>query len=132
MGISAEALKQGLDELAAREPGFAAALQRVGYPEPRISERGYVTLLRTIVGQQVSVQAARAVWDRLDSGIGGAADPARMISASEETLRGAGLSRQKIGYGRSLAALVLSGDLDLENLPADDEEAIALYAAVTG
>ncbi|HWU03688.1 MAG TPA: DNA-3-methyladenine glycosylase 2 family protein, partial [Novosphingobium sp.] len=58
MGLSAEAITAGLDAIAAREPGIAAALARVGYPEPRIRTRGYATLLRTIVGQQVSVAAA--------------------------------------------------------------------------
>jgi len=132
VGISAEALKAGLDALAAREPAIAAALARVGYPEPRISEPGYVTLLRTIVGQQVSVHAARAVWNRLDAAIGGAEDPANLAAASDETLRGAGLSRQKSGYARSLAGLVLKGELDLHNLPNDDEEAIAKLVQVKG
>ncbi|MBA3678203.1 MAG: DNA-3-methyladenine glycosylase 2 family protein [Sphingosinicella sp.] len=132
MGISAEALRQGLDELAAREPAFAKALERAGYPEPRISERGYATLLRTIVGQQVSVHAARAVWDRLDTAIGGAGDPKNMVAAGDEALRGAGMSRQKSGYARSLAGLVLSGELDLANLPLDDEEAIARLTLVKG
>ena len=52
MGLSAEALREHLDALAAREPAFARALARVGYPAPRIRDRGYATLLRTIVGQQ--------------------------------------------------------------------------------
>jgi 3-methyladenine DNA glycosylase/8-oxoguanine DNA glycosylase len=55
--------------------------------------------------------------------------PAR---ASDEELREAGLSRQKAGYARSLAGLVLSGELDLANLPADDEEAIALLTKIKG
>jgi DNA-3-methyladenine glycosylase II len=131
-GISAEALKAGVDELAAREPAFAAALARAGYPEPRVNEPGYVTLLRTIVGQQVSIHAARAVWDRLDASLGGAADPAKMLAATDETLRAVGLSRQKAGYARSLAALVHSGELDLHNLPEDDEEAIAHLIQVKG
>jgi DNA-3-methyladenine glycosylase II len=132
VGISADALKAGLDDLAAREPAFATALNRVGYPEPRISERGYATLLRTIVGQQVSVHAARAVWSKLDTIIGGADDPAKLAAASDDMLRAAGLSRQKSGYARSLAELVLSGELDLSALPPDDEEAIAKLAQVKG
>ena len=51
MGLSAADLNAGVDALAAREPAFAAALARVGYPAPRIRTRGYATLLRTIVGQ---------------------------------------------------------------------------------
>ncbi|HEV2080803.1 MAG TPA: DNA-3-methyladenine glycosylase 2 family protein [Allosphingosinicella sp.] len=132
MGIPAEALKASLDELGRIEPAFADALQRVGYPEPRISEPGYATLLRAIVGQQVSIKAAAAVWAKLDGIVGGAADPARIAAASEEQLRSAGLSRQKASYAGSLAEEVLSGRLDLHDLPADDEEAIERLIRVKG
>jgi DNA-3-methyladenine glycosylase II len=60
MGLSEDMLKTGLDGLAAREPGIARALALAGYPSPRIRDRGYATLLRTIVGQQVSVAAGMA------------------------------------------------------------------------
>lgn len=132
MGLSAEQLRTALDVLAAREPLMAAALGRVGYPEPRISPRGYATLLRTIVGQQVSVHAAQAVWRKLESIVGDLNDPASITQASDEQLREAGLSRQKAGYARSLAGLVASGALDLANLPEDDEAAIAQLVAVKG
>lgn len=132
MGLSADQLKTALDALAEREPAFAAALARVGYPEPRLRERGYATLLRTIIGQQVSTKAAQSVWNKLEGLVGSLDDPANITSATDETLREAGLSRQKAGYARSLAALVASGELDLHHLPADDEEAITKLVAVKG
>ncbi len=132
MGIPVEALRKSLDELAKREPAFAAALGRVGYPEPRISEPGYVTLLRAIVGQQVSIKAAASIWAKLDAAVGGCGDPRKVAAANEETLRGAGLSRQKVLYAQSLAEEVLAKRIDLENLPADDEEAIKLLTHIKG
>jgi DNA-3-methyladenine glycosylase II len=132
MGLTAEQLRHSLDALAMIEPAFAAALARVGYPEPRIRVPGYATLLRTIVGQQVSVHAAAAVWRRLEEALGDADDPARLAAASDEVLRAAGLSRQKIGYARSLAEEVASGRLDLAALPADDEAAIAALVHIKG
>ena len=132
MGLSADQLKTALDALADREPAFAAALARVGYPAPRLRERGYATLLRTIIGQQVSTKAAQSVWNKLEGLVGSLDDPANITGATDETLREAGLSRQKAGYARSLAALVASGELDLHHLPADDEEAIAKLVAVKG
>lgn len=133
MGLSADQLREALDALSAREPAIAAAVARVGYPEPRIRDRGVATLLRTIVGQQVSYQSADAVWRRLEEALGGdATNTAAWIAASDETLRGAGLSRQKLGYAHSLAGLVESGELDLANLPADDEAAIAELVKVKG
>jgi DNA-3-methyladenine glycosylase II len=132
MGLTADQLKTAMDVLAEREPAFAAALARVGYPEPRISARGYATLLRTIIGQQVSTKAAQSVWHKLEGIVGDLTDPANITHASDEQLREAGLSRQKAGYARSLSALVTSGELDLEHLPADDEDAIAKLVAVKG
>ena len=132
MGIGAKDLETSLKALGRIEPAFAAALDRVGLPEPRISERGYVTLLRAIVGQQVSIKAAAAIWARVEAATGGAADPANMARTSDEDLRTAGLSRQKIAYAKSLAEEVLSGRLDFGNLPPDDEEAIAHLTAVKG
>lgn len=132
MGLSAQQLREALDALGAIEPAFAAAVGRVGYPPPRIREPGYATLLRTIVGQQVSVHAAAAVWRRLEEALGEAEDPAHLAAASDETLRAAGLSRQKIGYARSLADEVASGRLDLAALPTDDEEAITALTRIKG
>ncbi|WP_404366826.1 DNA-3-methyladenine glycosylase family protein [Sphingomonas sp. MMS24-J45] len=132
MGLSADQLKTALDALAAREPALAEAIGRVGYPPPRISARGYATLLRTIIGQQVSTKAAQSVWHKLEGIVGDLTDPGSVTRASAEQLREAGLSRQKAGYARSLSALVTSGELDLDNLPADDEEAIAKLVAVKG
>jgi len=132
MGLSSEQLRQSLDALAAMEPGFAAGLARHGYPEPRIRERGYLTMLRTIVGQQVSVQAASSIWRKLEEAFGEALDPAILSVTSDEDFRAAGLSRQKAGYVRSLAELIQSGELDLSALPEDDEEAIALLVRIKG
>ncbi|HEX5183331.1 MAG TPA: DNA-3-methyladenine glycosylase 2 family protein [Allosphingosinicella sp.] len=132
MGINGKGLKDSLDALAAAEPRIAAALAEAGYPEPRTSPRGYQTLLRAIVGQQVSVKAAASMWAKLTGLVGDPPDPERLLEASDETLRTAGLSRQKAGYARSLAEDVLSGRLDFDNLPEDDEEAIARLVHVKG
>ncbi|QXF12365.1 MULTISPECIES: DNA-3-methyladenine glycosylase [Sphingopyxis] len=132
MGLSQEQLNAGIDALAAREPNFARALGNAGYPEPRIREPGYTTLLRTIVGQQVSVAAATSIWNKLEAGFG-AGCPAEVMAAAEfDALRACGLSAQKQDYAKSLAQLVLDGELDFAALPADDEEAIALLTKVKG
>lgn len=131
MGLSEAALREGCDALAAMEPAFAAAIARVGYPPTRIRERGYATLLRTIVGQQVSVQAAASVWRKLEA-LGDPTDPVLVAGHSDEALRACGFSRQKASYARSLAEEVTSGRLDLDNLPEDDEAAIAQLVRVKG
>ncbi len=129
---SVESINAAVDELARREKAFAAVLERHGRPEPRVSDPGATTLLRTIVGQQVSVAAARSMWAKLEAGYGSPPDLNRLLRASDDELRLAGLSRQKAGYARSLAELVLSGELRLDSLPEDDEEAIALLTRIKG
>ncbi len=132
MGLSAEQLRASCDALAACEPAFAAAIGRVGYPPPRLRARGFATLLRTILGQQVSVASAEAVWRKLNTVVGDATDPAVIALATDDALRSAGLSRQKASYARSLADEVTSGRLDLAALPTDDEDAIAALVRVKG
>lgn len=132
MVTTVERLRESLDAIAALEPGFAAAIGRVGYPLPRMREPGYETLLRTIVGQQVSVAAAAAVWRKLEAELGEGCAPDILLSRDFEALRSCGLSRQKQGYARSLAELVTSGAIDLHTLPQEDEEAIALLTRIKG
>jgi DNA-3-methyladenine glycosylase II len=125
-------IRAHVEALAAREPAFAAVVERHGVPDPRKSKPGAQTLLRTIVGQQVSVAAARSMWSKLEAAYGSPPDLNLLLAATDEELRAAGISRQKAGYIRSLAELVISGELDLHNLPADDDEAIALLTRIKG
>ncbi|WP_232496065.1 DNA-3-methyladenine glycosylase family protein [Novosphingobium kaempferiae] len=132
MGLTADELRFGLDEIGRREPAIARAIEVAGYPEPRIRATGYATLLRTIVGQQVSVAAAASVWAKLEALLGETIAPEALLAAEFDALRGCGLSRQKQGYARSLCELVVAGSLDLDALPADDEEAIAQLVQIKG
>lgn len=129
---TAETLTNSLNALAEREEAFAKVLDTHGHPEPRASEPGVETLLRTIVGQQVSVAAARSMWNKLTAKFGQPVDLRKLLDATDEEMREAGMSRQKAGYLRSLAGLVLSGELDLAHLPEDDEEAIAQLIKIKG
>ena len=127
-----KALHASLDALAKREAAFAKVIESHGRPEPRKSEPGVETLLRTIVGQQVSVAAARSMWTKLTAKFGQPVELKSLLVASDEEMREAGMSRQKAGYLRSLAGLVLSGELDLAQLPDDDEEAINELTKIKG
>ena len=132
MGLTARQIKSALDEVADREPKIAHALAKAGYPEPRIRPTGYKTLLRTIVGQQVSVAAATSMWNKLEAELGEDFKPTCLLERDFDTLRACGLSRQKQGYARSLCELVAAGEVDFENLPEDDEEAIAELTKIKG
>jgi DNA-3-methyladenine glycosylase II len=105
---------------------------RDGRPDP---EDHYGALVRSIVGQQLSVRAARSIYGRLTERFGGRPPTQSEILADEpEALRAAaGLSRAKVGFLRSLAEHVQSGELELERLrELDDETVIAELVAVKG
>ena len=118
-------LEAGLGELAALDPRMGELWERAGTPGPRARPPGFTTLLRVIVGQQLSTHAAAAIWKRMEvAGI--TKDPAAFIVQDDEDLRAHGLSRQKVVYGRGLAEAVVSGGLKLDALrKQDDETAIA-------
>ena len=84
-----DTLHESLDELAKLEPAFATVLERHGRPEPRVSPPGATTLLRTIVGQQVSVAAARSMWAKLEAAFGSPPDLEKLLVATDEDMRAA-------------------------------------------
>ena len=132
MGLTNAQLREHLDAVAAQDTVVAAALERCGYPEERIRPTGYRTLLRTIVGQQVSVAAAASVWNKLEAELGEDMAAENLLARDFDTLRACGLSRQKQGYARSLCELVASGELQFDRLPQDDEEAITELTRIKG
>jgi len=95
----------------------------------------YGALVRSIVGQQLSTSAARAIYTRLtDRYEGRTPTPVEVLEDDPEELRAAaGLSRAKVSFLRSLAEHVLNGELELERLDElPDDEVIAELVAVKG
>lgn len=122
---------------------MAALMARIGKIdiETRLQRRkeerpadAYGALLRAIVGQQLSTKAARTIYLRVLDRFGGATpSPEQLLEASEEELRGCGLSGRKTEYVRDLARHVLSGELELDRLEQlGDEEVIEEIVAVRG
>lgn len=122
-----DCVAEGADWLARTEPAFARALAVCGPLPLRRQEDGFAALLSAIVGQQVSVASASAVWARLQAA--GLTDAGTMAVASDEDLRAVGLSRQKARYGRALALAGIDFDA-LRTLP--DAEVVAILTAVPG
>jgi DNA-3-methyladenine glycosylase II len=121
------------------DPVMAALVRRIGPLDHAARRRGrpddaYGSLVRTIVGQQLSTKAARTIYARLAALFGDRPPtPAELLAAEDEVLREVGLSRQKIGYLRDLAARVRSGELELHALQElTDEEVSREITAVKG
>jgi len=118
---------EGADWLARTEPAFARALAACGPLPLRREPDGFAALLSAIIGQQVSVASANAIWGRLQAA--GLTHQAAMAGASDDALRAVGLSRQKARYGRELARAGIDFDA-LRGAP--DEAVISILVAVPG
>jgi DNA-3-methyladenine glycosylase II len=130
--LNTRSLKQGVAHLASIDADLARAVAQCGLPPLRSAEPGFATLLRSIVGQQVSVHSARAIWDKL-AVLVDPLTPENLLAAGEPVLRQAGFSGQKIRYGLALASDIVEGRVDLEALhEMEDESAIAELVKLKG
>ena len=108
------------------------------FGQARLQSRGdaFTTLARSIVGQQISVKAAQAVWDRLCSPWGGAqavVKPAQVLKAASTDLRAAGLSVRKVEYLQDLARHFKErGSRAPQWTDMEDEAVIAELVSVRG
>lgn len=125
-------LDEALKALARADTDFARALAEAGTPPQRIREPGFATLLRIMVGQQLSTHAAAAIWSRLEAAVT-PLTPERLLDTGDDDLRALGFSRQKIVSGRALSADIVSGRIDLDGLAAhDDSAAVAELMTLKG
>lgn len=94
----------------------------------------YRDLLESILSQQLSVKAAATIFDRfLGLFPGRDPSPRRVLAMPEERLRAAGVSRQKAGYMKNVAAFALENDLSRAALRRlDDDEIVALLTRIKG
>ncbi|MDA8250463.1 MAG: DNA-3-methyladenine glycosylase 2 family protein [Rhodospirillales bacterium] len=124
--------RAALAELCTRDSDLAAIEPAAGPLPWRLRAEGFPGLLQAIVGQQISNQAAAAIWRRV-AALPGALVPGGLLELSDEALRGAGMSRPKIGHARALAAAFADGRLETAALASlGDEAAVAAIASVRG
>ncbi len=133
------AAARAVAHLRSSDPVLAKVIDAVG-PLPDAGEGRaapddhYGALVSSIVSQQLSVYAARAIYGRLKARFGDRPPTPREILADDpEELRSVGLSRAKVEFLRSLAEHVLHGRLELDHLDEEsDERVIEELVAVKG
>jgi DNA-3-methyladenine glycosylase II len=132
---------QAREHLRAADPVIRELIDEIGADGLGDPRRGldpgdhYGALIRSIVGQQLSTKAARAIYTRLTDRFGGRPPtPVEVLEDDPEELRAAaGLSRSKVQFLRSLAEHVVDGSLELEQLDRlPDEQVTAELVAVKG
>tara|TARA_R110002096_G_scaffold139147_6_gene293345 strand:- start:22139 stop:22777 length:639 start_codon:yes stop_codon:yes gene_type:complete len=118
---------EGAAFLASLDPRFARALDEIGSLPLRLKDDGFAALLDAIVGQQISVAAASSIWARMrDDGL---TTSQSICAASDEDLKGVGLSRPKVRYVRALSESQLNYSKLKDKVNAD---VVKELTAVTG
>jgi DNA-3-methyladenine glycosylase II len=130
--IKGRRLEAALEHLAGVDADLARSLAEIGPPPPRAIAPGFAGLLRIILGQQLSVASARAIWERLEAKLG-EPSPRALLRLTDRDLAAIGFSRQKMRFARALAEAVKGRRLDLDALAeAEDEAAMAALTAIDG
>lgn len=128
-------LQQAAEHLAQADPVLAVVIARSGLCTIEPHANYYQELVDSIIGQQLSVKAARTIRQRFYALFGGneLPTPEQILSKSVEELRSAGLSGAKVRYVQDLALHVLEGRLSFDNIDTlNNDEVIKMLTAVKG
>ena len=125
-------IEHAMQALAHADPDIARAYPLVGAPSPRQRDPGFATFFSTIVSQQISTEAARAIMGRVNTLLPELHAKA-VMEVEGQGLRDAGLSWRKIEYAKGLAEAELAGTFSADGLAhLSDDEAIAAITQLRG
>lgn len=132
MFMTLETIEYAMEALAKADPDIARAYPLVGAPAPRQRDQGFATFFSTIVSQQISTEAARAIMGRVTSLLPELHAKA-VMDVEDQALRDAGLSWRKVAYAKGLAEAELAGTFSADGLAMlSDDEAIAAITQLRG
>ena len=116
------------------DPAFGPWVSRIGSIQLPVSDvTPFFYLVRAICHQQLAGKAARTIHGRFIEAVGRDVSPDNVLRLSEPTMRGAGLSGNKMGAIRDLATKIQSGELEVHDLEMkSDEEIVSRLTLVKG
>ena len=118
--LTEETFPRCISELGRRDPDLARVVSTYGNPPFWTQPPGFAGLLLAILAQQVSLESARATFDKLQKAIG-SVSAEELLSLDDGALKTFGFSRQKASYVRGLAQGILAGEIDLQGLESMDD-----------
>jgi DNA-3-methyladenine glycosylase II len=131
--INLNAMRKAMLHLKLSDPVMRGIIERVGPCRIQYGPAQFSSLAESIVYQQLNGRAAATIFERVLALTGRPLTPAGVLKLTDEQLRGAGLSKQKLSYLKDLAAKTNSGELDFARLPQlADEEVIAHLTQIKG
>lgn len=116
-------LQEAIPHLIEKDPIFKLILDEYGMPGFPSRAEGFESLCKTILEQQVSLDSARAAFNRLKLYLDDFS-PERVLAASDEALKACGITRQKTAYIKALAEAVLSGEVEFANYRGDEPDKV--------
>ena len=119
--LTPKSVSQGVQILCERDADLAGIVDRHGVPPVRLRKAGFATLAQIIVEQQVTLASGRAIWTRLEEGVGGVT-PEAVVARTVDDLRTMGLSRQKATYIHGIAGAVVEGELNFRRVHRADDD----------
>ena len=126
-------MRKAINHLKKADPVLAAIIEQVGAYRMNYDEPAFASLAEAIVYQQLHGKAAATIFKRLTDMSGLPLKPEGILKLSEEQMRAAGLSKQKLSYLRDLAAKAQSGEVQFAHLPEmSDEEVIKQLTKIKG
>ncbi|HOL13846.1 MAG TPA: DNA-3-methyladenine glycosylase [Bacillota bacterium] len=112
---------------------FSPIISAVGDIEVELEPDLFVSLVSTIVGQQLSNKVLEIIWNRFDTLLQGEVTPEKILNLPDEKIREVGISYRKIEYIKNLAQKVLNGELDLVALESfSDQDVIEKLVELKG
>lgn len=121
-----------INYLKRKDKKLAWAIEQIGHIERRLDADLFASVVRHIVGQQISSKAQATVWARLEDRLS-VVTPASVYAASAEELQSLGMSLRKAEYIKDFASKVVSGEFALQAVEQlSDEEAIAALSSLKG
>jgi DNA-3-methyladenine glycosylase II len=128
----AAAIKHDAALLGASDPTLARAAAVAGDFAIALRRPGFAAMVWLILGQQVSIEAAGAMFSRLEAALG-RVTPEAILGLDDGSLRRSGFTRQKAGYARDLARAALAGEFVLEEVESlPDDEAVTVLSGRRG
>lgn len=116
-------MKQAIDFLSEKEPIFKSIIETFGLPKIPSRPQGFQTLVLLILEQQVSIDSAKATFNKLQI-LSPDLAPELLSELTEEVFRSIGVSRQKASYIKGLAKAILNKEIDLESLPSKSSQQV--------
>jgi DNA-3-methyladenine glycosylase II len=135
--MTADDMARARRVLMRRDPVLAPIIKKYGACGIKTGRESdiFCGLVEAVVSQQLSTRAAATIYGRLRAQLpnGGTPTPDGLLALSDETLRGVGLSRQKLGYMRDLSRKMLDGTIDTAGLAGmSDDEIVSELTKIKG